>query len=88
MSEYFITKILDKSFVVLILVIHTRCRHKSVTMRNKLFVIGGGTDTCEVYDSACKQFLDIKQPVFNLSKSWGSNLRNPAEAAFAVVSDI
>ena len=85
MCEYFITKILDKSFVVLILVIHTRCRHKSVTTRNKLFVIGGGTDTCEVYDT---QFLDIKQPVFNLSKSWGSNLRNPAEAAFAVESEI
>ena len=47
--------------------INTRCCHKSVTIKNKLFVIGGGTETCEVYDSVCKQFVVIK-PISKIMK--------------------
>ena len=42
--------------------INTRCHHQSVVVKNKLFVFGGGTDTCEVYDSNCKKFVVLKQP--------------------------
>ena len=31
--------------------INTRCRHKSVTVNKKLFVIDGGTEKCEFYNS-------------------------------------
>ena len=40
--------------------IYTRCYHKSVSIKNKLFMIGGGRDTCEVYDSTGKQFVALK----------------------------
>ena len=42
--------------------INPRCCHQSVAVGNKLFVIGGGTDTCEVYDSTCKKFVALKKP--------------------------
>ena len=48
--------------------INTRCRHQSVAVNNKLFVIGGGTEKCEVYDSACGKFVAIK-PVSKLMTS-------------------
>ena len=42
-----------------------RCHHKSVAIRNKLFVIGGGHWsrglTCEVFDSTCNKFAYLKQ---------------------------
>ena len=36
--------------------------HSLVVVRNKLFVIGYGTDTCEVFDSSSKHFVAIKSP--------------------------
>ena len=37
--------------------------HKSVSVKNKLFVVGGwGTPNCEVYDSTCNKFVSLKSP--------------------------
>ena len=35
-----------------------------MALRNKLFIIGGGVDSCEVYDSASKKFtlLNMRSP--------------------------
>ena len=35
-------------------------RHKSVAVKNKLFIIGGSN--CEVFDSTIKMFTLLKQP--------------------------
>ena len=37
-----------------------RAYHKSVAIRNKLFVFGGGTNKSEVYDSTSKKFARLK----------------------------
>ena len=47
--------------------IHGRCCHKSVAVKNKLFVIGGGTQQCEVYDSTSNKFVALKR-AFNFTK--------------------
>ena len=39
---------------------YSRCLHKSLVVKNKLFVIGGGTDINEVYDSTSKKFTVLK----------------------------
>ena len=46
--------------------VERRYSHKSVAIKNKLFVIGY---SCEVYDSFCKKFVLLKSPsaVFNTS---------------------
>ena len=36
--------------------------HSLVVVKNKLFVIGYGIDTCEVFNSRCKTFVAIKSP--------------------------
>ena len=42
--------------------INRRSQHRSVCMRNKLFVIGGKYNaTCEVFDSSSMKFVSIKQ---------------------------
>ena len=41
----------------------TRCRHEMVAVRKKLFVIGGGTQMNEVYDSTSQRFTVLKQPL-------------------------
>ena len=41
--------------------VQARYFHKSVAMRNKLFVVGGGAwKRCEVYDSTCNRFALLK----------------------------
>ena len=42
--------------------IERRCSHRSVAVKNKLFVVGGHTRSCEVYDSTCNNFVLLKQP--------------------------
>ena len=42
--------------------IRGRHRHKSVAIKNKLFVVGGTAATCAVYDSTCNQFVLLKPP--------------------------
>ena len=42
--------------------IRGRHRHKSVAIKNKLFLIGGTTPTCEVYDSTLNKFVLLKAP--------------------------
>ena len=44
---------------------YSRCLHKSVVVKNKLFVIAGGTNINEVYDSTTKNFAILK-PSLNL----------------------
>ena len=41
--------------------IETRYRHKSVAIKNKLFVVGGITSSCEVFDSNSNKFVLLKQ---------------------------
>ena len=42
--------------------IEERHSHKSVAIKNKLFVVGGSPRrTCEVYDSTCDNFVLLKQ---------------------------
>ena len=40
--------------------INRRSSHKSVAIKNKLFIVGGNTTTCEVYDSNCGKFNLLK----------------------------
>ena len=47
--------------------IHPRCSHQSLASSNKVFIIGGGPDTCEVYDSISETFVALK-PSSPLSK--------------------
>ena len=43
--------------------IHARFLHKSVTVKNKLFVVGGWLNrSCEVYDSTSNKFVLLKPP--------------------------
>ena len=46
---------------------YSRCLHKSFVVKNKLFVIAGGTDINEVYDSTSKKFA-VLEPSFSLYK--------------------
>ena len=48
--------------------INRRCYHQSVRIKNKLFMIGGGITSCEVYDSTCKRFVAIKLPLNSYMK--------------------
>ena len=36
--------------------------HKSLAIKNKLFVVGGTTPTCEIYDSTLNKFVLITAP--------------------------
>ena len=51
--------------------INSKCLHSLVTLKNKLFVIGYGSDSCEVFDNFNKKFVDLKSPYspFNLNKA-------------------
>ena len=64
--------------------IETRCLHKSVAIRNKLFIVGGRTTrSCEVYESRCNKFVSLKSPPAYCMR----NLNGPA-AVIAVGSKI
>ena len=39
---------------------YSRCCHKSVVVKNKLFVISGGTNINEIYDSTSKKFAILR----------------------------
>ena len=43
----------------------SKSRHSLVAVKNKLFVIGCGTDTCEVFESSNKKFVAIKSQSTN-----------------------
>ena len=58
---------------------YSRCLHMSTVVNNKLFVIAGGTDINEVYDSNSKKFTILKTS-FGLYK----NSENYLFAAFKV----
>ena len=56
--------------------IEKRCRHKSVAIKNKLFVVGGMENTtCEVFDATCNRFVLLKSPPVSFLRS----LCEPAE---------
>ena len=57
--------------------IYTRYLHKSVVMKNKLFVVGGSGETasCEVLDSTCNKFVLLKPP----PESFKGHFYSPAE---------
>ena len=67
--------------------IERRFGHCSVAVKNKLFVVGGcygsGSETCEVYDSACEKFVYVKQKPNSMTFSFA----NIAET-FAIGSKI
>ena len=55
--------------------IEDRSHHKSVAVKNKLFVVGGLLKTtCEVFDSTCNKFVLLKQ----LPESFQRHLNLPA----------
>ena len=62
----------------------SRCCHKSIVISNKFYVIGGGTEVSEVYDSTCNKFTLLKRPVMQVHKKL---LVNPV-AAFSLGSEI
>ena len=58
--------------------INVRYCHKSVAVKNKLFVVGGlSTSNCEVFDSTTNKFTVLKQPTlasrYDLYESFGVN---------------
>ena len=42
--------------------INGACFHSLVVVKNKLFVIKGGNNNCEVFDSVCEKFIDLESP--------------------------
>ena len=62
----------------------SRCCHQSVVINNKFYVIGGGTEVSEVYDSTCKKFTALRRPVMRNHKKL---LIDPV-AAFSIGSEI
>ena len=40
----------------------SKVQHSLVALKNKLYAIGRGTDTCEFFDNCCKKFVAIKSP--------------------------
>ena len=48
--------------------IEIRGCHKSVAIKNKLFVVGGFSSTCEVFDSTCNKFVLLKPISGDISK--------------------
>ena len=61
----------------------SKCSHQSVVINNKFYVIGGGTEVSEVYDSTCKKFTVLKKPVMQDHKKL---LIDPV-AAFSIRSE-
>ena len=55
--------------------IERRARHKSVAIKNKLFVVGGTKLTCEVFDSTFNKFVLLKSPQENFKE----HLKYPGE---------
>ena len=51
--------------------INSKSSHSLVTIKNKLFVIGCGRDSSEVFDSVNKRFVVLKSPYspFDLNKA-------------------
>ena len=45
--------------------IKPRSRHNMVVVRDKLFVIGEGTNSCELFDKTCNKFVALKSKKFN-----------------------
>ena len=56
-------------WVEMLCMINARYNHSQVSMKNKLFVIGGGSKSCEVYHCNCQKFELISKPM----KSYQSN---------------
>lgn len=48
--------------------IHRRCHHKSVEVKNKWLVIGGASK-CEVFDSITNTFSLLKEPQIPVSRT-------------------
>ena len=64
--------------------IEGRYHHKSIAMRNKLFVVGGPrTANCEIFDSTCNKFVLLK----STSKYLRSHLAYP-DVVFSVGSKL
>ena len=61
----------------------TRCKHVMVAVHNKLFVIGGGTEQNEVYDSTSGRFTVLKPPL-----SLHDTRENNAYSCFSVGSKL
>ena len=56
--------------------VYSRCYHRAVAIGNKLFAVGGGRETFEVYDSTCGKFVAFKPA----STSYGEILNVPVAA--------
>ena len=46
-------------------VLGVRYNHASISIRNKLYMVGGSSEQCEVFDSLNRNFVYIKSPAFN-----------------------
>ena len=64
----------------------TRCRHGMVAVHQKMFVIGGGTEVNEVFDSTSERFTVLKQPL-NFLGSGGYSVLN-VFASFSIGSKL
>ena len=49
--------------------VEERNNHKSVAIKNKLFIFGDITKTSEVYDSTCEKFVLLKMPTYSFSSN-------------------
>ena len=57
--------------------VNYQCFHSSVVVKDKLFVIGQGIKSCEVFDNACNIFFVLKQQLcinYNKSLSIGNRI--------------
>ena len=43
--------------------INSQSFHNLVVVKDKLFVVGQGTEACEVFDNVCKKFVLLKHPI-------------------------
>ena len=52
---------IDNKWSYLPSMVHERCCHKSIALKNKLFITNGSRKDCEVFDPVCNKFSLIKR---------------------------
>ena len=54
--------VVDDKWSLMPIMTSSKAMHSLVVVKNKLFVIGFGSDNCEVFDNCSKKFVEIKPP--------------------------
>ena len=69
--------------------INHHSHHNLVVVKDKLFVIASGKESCEVFDNVCKKFVSVKTPFtidFNKSVAIGNRIVVFKENSSTIIS--